>query len=178
MTHGCGQAHDVEIGARRDGTIVGLRIRGVANVGAYPIRGAFVPMVTRFMASGTYRIPEIEFDARIVLTNTTPTGPYRGAGRPEAAALLERSIDVLANVLDLDMVEVRRRNFIPPDAFPYQTATGATYDTGEYARALDAALARSDYDDWRVEQAARRASGDRMQLGIGIGCYVEGAVAG
>ncbi len=173
MTHGRGQAHDVEIGARRDGTIVGLRIRGVANVGAYPIRGAFVPMVTRFMASGTYRIPEIEFDARIVLTNTTPTGPYRGAGRPEAAALLERSIDVLANVLDLDMVDVRRRNFIPPDAFPYQTATGATYDTGEYARALDAALARSDYDDWRAEQAARRASGDRMQLGIGLGCYVE-----
>jgi carbon-monoxide dehydrogenase large subunit len=173
MTHGRGQHHDVEIGARRDGTIVGLRVRGVADVGAYPIRGAFVPMVTRFMASGTYRIPEIEFDARMVVTNTTPTGPYRGAGRPEAAALLERSIDVLARVLELDPVAVRRRNFVPPDAFPYRTATGATYDTGEYERALDEALTRSDYDEWRAEQAARRARGDRLQLGIGIGCYVE-----
>ena len=173
MTHGRGQFHDVEIGARRDGTIVGLRVRGVADVGAYPIRGAFVPMVTRFMASGTYRIPEIEFDARIVVTNTTPTGPYRGAGRPEAAALLERSVDVLARVLDLDPVAVRRRNFIPPDAFPYRTAMGATYDTGEYERALDEALTRSDYDQWRAEQEARRSRGDRLQLGIGLGCYVE-----
>src|SRR6185295_13592310 len=113
-----------------------------------------------FMASGTYRIPAIEFDARIALTNTTPTGPYRGAGRPEAAALLERSVDVLARMLDLDVVDVRRRNFIPPEAFPYRTATGATYDTGEYARALDEALVRSDYDQWRLDQAARRARGD------------------
>ena len=137
MTHGRGQVHDVEIGARRDGTIVGLRVVGVADVGAYPIRGAFVPMVTRFMASGTYRIPAIEFHALIALTNTTPTGPYRGAGRPEAAALLERSLDILAGVLDLDPVTIRRRNFIPPDAFPYSTPTGAVYDTGEYARALE-----------------------------------------
>ncbi|MGH8976691.1 MAG: xanthine dehydrogenase family protein molybdopterin-binding subunit, partial [Acidimicrobiia bacterium] len=173
MTHGRAQMHDVEIGARRDGTIVGLRVRGIADVGAYPIRGAFIPMVTRFMASGTYRIPAIEFHAQIALTNTTPTGPYRGAGRPEAAALLERSIDVLARMLDRDPVDVRRRNFVPPDAFPYRTPTGAVYDTGDYERALDAALAASDYDAWRREQSIRRGRGDRLQLGIGIGCYVE-----
>ena len=173
MTHGRGQVHDVEIGARRDGTVVGLRVVGVADVGAYPIRGAFVPMVTRFMASGTYRIPAIEFHALIALTNTTPTGPYRGAGRPEAAALLERSLDLLAGALDLDPVTIRRRNFIPPDAFPYRTPTGAVYDTGDYALPLDRALRESDYDTWREEQSARRTRGDARQLGIGIGCYVE-----
>jgi carbon-monoxide dehydrogenase large subunit len=173
MTHGRGQVHDVEIGARRDGTVVGLRVVGVADVGAYPIRGAFVPMVTRLMASGTYRIPAIEFHVRIALTNTTPTGPYRGAGRPEAAALLERSLDILAGALDLDPVTIRRRNFIPPDAFPYRTPTRAEYDTGDYALALDRALCESDYDAWRAEQAARRTRNDVRQLGIGIGCYVE-----
>jgi aerobic carbon-monoxide dehydrogenase large subunit len=173
MTHGRGQVHDVEIGARRDGTVVGLRVRGVANVGAYPIRGAFVPMVTRFMASGTYRIPAIEYDVLIALTNTTPTGPYRGAGRPEAAAMLERSMDVVARALDLDVVAVRRRNFIPPDAFPYRTPTGAHYDTGDYSSALDEALRRVEYERVRAEQRARRERNDRMQLGIGIGCYVE-----
>jgi carbon-monoxide dehydrogenase large subunit len=173
MTHGRGQVHDVELGARRDGTVVGLRVRGVANVGAYPIRGAFVPMVTRFMASGTYRIPAIEYDALIALTNTTPTGPYRGAGRPEAAAMLERSMDVLAGALDLDAVAVRRRNFIPPEAFPYRTPTGAQYDTGDYERAMDEALRRADYDRVRGEQRARRDRDDRLQLGIGIACYVE-----
>jgi carbon-monoxide dehydrogenase large subunit len=173
MTHGRGQVHDVEIGARHDGTVVGLRVVGLANTGAYPIRGTFVPMVTRFMGAGTYRIPEIDFDVLVALTNTTPTGPYRGAGRPEAAALLERSMDVLASALGLDPVEVRRRNFIPPDAFPYRTPTGARYDTGDYERALDEALARSDYARVREDQRARRARGDRMQLGIGIACYVE-----
>jgi aerobic carbon-monoxide dehydrogenase large subunit len=173
MTHGRGQVHDVEVGARRDGTIVGMRVRGVANAGAYPMRGAFVPMVTRFMASGTYRIPAVDFHVLIALTNTTPTGPYRGAGRPEAAALVERSIDMVAAALDLDTVTIRRRNFIPPEAFPYRTPTGANYDTGDYARALDEALLRSDYDSWRAEQATRRERGDGGQLGIGIASYVE-----
>ncbi len=173
MTHGRGQVHDVEIGARRDGTVAGLRVVGVADVGAYPIRGAFVPMVTRFMGSGTYRIPAIEFHALIALTNTTPTGPYRGAGRPEAAALLERSLDILAGALDLDPVTIRRRNFIPPAVFPYQTPTGAVYDTGDYTLALDTALRESNYDGWRAEQATRRARNDVRQLGIGIGYYVE-----
>jgi carbon-monoxide dehydrogenase large subunit len=125
------------------------------------------------MGAGTYRIPQIEFDVLIALTNTTPTGPYRGAGRPEAAALLERSMDVLASALDSDPVDVRRRNFIPPDAFPYRTPTGAQYDSGDYERALAEALARSQYERWRDEQQSRRDHGERMQLGIGLACYVE-----
>ncbi len=167
MTHARAQVHDVEIGAKRDGTIVGLRVRTVADVGAYPIRGAFIPMVTRFMASGCYRIPAIEALAVIVVTNTTPTGPYRGAGRPEAAAMCERSVNVLAGALGLDPIEVRRRNFVAADAFPYRTATGATYDTGDYHAALGEAVRVSRYDEWRAEQVdapdARRppATGDR-----------------
>ena len=172
MTHGRGQVHDVEVGARRDGTIVGLAVRAVADVGAYPIRGAFIPMVTRFMASGVYRIPEIEFDASVALTNTTPTGPYRGAGRPEAAALAERTMDVLARVLDVDPAEMRRRNFIRPEAFPYRTPIGAVYDTGDYDRALDEALPSPSTTAGGPSRRAPRRD-DRRQLGIGIGCYVE-----
>ena len=158
MTHGRGQAHDVEIGARRDGTIVGLRVRGIANVGAYPIRGAFVPMVTRFMASGTYRIPEIEFDARIVLTNTTPTGPYRGAGRPEAAALLERSIDVLANVLDLDVVERA-----PAQLHPARRVSVPDRDGCDVRHRRIRARARRGTRPQRLRRLARRASGAARQ---------------
>ncbi len=106
-------------------------MRSLANVGAYPIRGVFIPWVTMIMASGVYRIPEIEFLGVPVVTNTTPTGPYRGAGRPEAAAMTERAIELVALELGMDSISVRRRNFIPKDAFPYKTATGATYDTGD-----------------------------------------------
>lgn len=172
MTHGRGQVQDVEIGVKRDGTITGLRARVVAEAGAYASR-AFVPMVTRVMASGAYRIPKIRFSIAIVCTNASPTGPYRGAGRPEAAALVERSVDLVARELDLDPAEVRRRNFIPPDAFPYTTPTRATYDSGNYERALDEATRVVGYEDLRREQAARRERGDRHQLGVGIASYVE-----
>ena len=173
MTHGRGQVQDVELGARRDGTITGLRVRALADTGAYSARGAFIPMVTQFMASGAYRIPRIEFRPVVVVTNTTPTGPYRGAGRPEAAALVERAVDLLADELDIDPVEVRRRNFIPPDAFPHRTATGAVYDCGDYGRALDEALRLAGYDALRRDQRTRRASGDGRLLGIGVSVYVE-----
>jgi carbon-monoxide dehydrogenase large subunit len=173
MTHGRGQIQDVDVGVRGDGTIVGLRVRAVADVGADPVRGPFIPMVTRFMSSGTYRIPQIEFHPVIVQTNTTPTGPYRGAGRPEAAAMCERIVELVADELELDAIEVRRRNFVPSDAFPYKSAAGATYDSGAYEAALDAALTHSNYAHWREQQQARRRHGDRVQLGIGIGCYVE-----
>jgi carbon-monoxide dehydrogenase large subunit len=172
MTNGRGQVQDVEIGVKRDGTVVALRAHLVGDAGAYANR-AFPPMVGRVMASGPYRIPKIDVRVTIAVTNCTPTGPYRGAGRPEAAALLERSMDVVARELDLDPVEVRKRNFIPPDAFPYETPTRATYDSGDYEKALDAALEIADYEGLRREQAARRERGDRMQLGIGIGSYVE-----
>ncbi len=173
MTHGRDQVHDVEIGARRDGRIVGLRVRALANVGAYPIRGAFIPWVTQIMASGVYRIPTVEFHGIPVVTNTTPTGPYRGAGRPEAAAMTERAIELLADELRMDAVELRRRNFIPREAFPYKTATGATYDTGDYQLALSEALRLSGHDQWRTVQATRRRKGGHLQLGIGVANYVE-----
>src|SRR5579884_1276393 len=128
---------------------------GITDVGAYSWRGTFLPGVTRVMASGVYRIPRIAFRPMAVVTNTTPTGPYRGAGRPEAAALLERSMDLLAAELGMDPVEIRRRNFISPDQFPYQSPTGASYDSGDYAKALDRALELVGYQELRAEQRAR-----------------------
>jgi carbon-monoxide dehydrogenase large subunit len=172
MTHGRSQVQDVELGAKRDGTIVGLRARVVADMGAYP-GGTYLPRLTADMASGVYRIPRIEFRATCVVTNTTPIESYRGAGRPEAAAMVERAVDLLAQELGMDPAEVRRRNFIPRDAFPYRTAVGTTYDSGDYEAALDQALRLADYEGLRKEQAERRARGDPKELGIGLSCYAE-----
>ncbi|HEY6677836.1 MAG TPA: xanthine dehydrogenase family protein molybdopterin-binding subunit, partial [Actinomycetota bacterium] len=172
MTHGRGQVHDVELGARRDGTVVGLRVDILADMGAYPM-ATYLPPTTQMMLSGAYRIPRIACRVRSVVTNATPVGPYRGAGRPEATALLERSMNLLALELGLDPAEIRRRNLIPADAFPHTTAVGTTYDVGDYGRALDRALRVSGYERLREEQAARRGRGDRIQLGIGLSTYVE-----
>ncbi len=172
MTHGRAQIHEIELGARRDGTVVGLRVDLLANMGAYPM-ATYVPSMTQTMLSGAYGIPRIACRGRSVVTNTTPVAPYRGAGRPEATALLERSMDLLASELELDPAEIRRRNLIPPDAFPYETAVGTRYDVGNYERALDAALRLSGYDRLREEQAERRNRGDGIQLGIGLSMYVE-----
>jgi carbon-monoxide dehydrogenase large subunit len=120
-----------------------------------------------------YRIPRISASLAFVATNTTPIDAYRGAGRPEAAALVERAVDLLADEIGMDPVEVRRRNLIPKGAFPYTTATEARYDVGDYERALDEALRLADYEGLRREQAERRGRGDRTQLGIGVSCYVE-----
>jgi aerobic carbon-monoxide dehydrogenase large subunit len=173
MTHGRAQIHDIEVGATRDGRITALRVRGWADSGAYPVRSLLIPLTTRLMASGAYAIPAIDYQAVTVLTNTTPTGPYRGAGRPEATALSERAIDLVAYELGLDPVEVRRRNFPAPSAFPFTTATGVTYDSGDYATALDEALRLAGYDTWRAEQRRRRDHDDGPLLGIGVACYVE-----
>ena len=173
MTHGRGSVQDVEVGVMDDGRITAMRVRAVADAGAYSARGVFIPFVTQRMASGTYAIPRIEFRPTVVVTNTTPTGPYRGAGRPEAAAMCERVVELVASELGLDPVDVRRRNFIPRDAFPYKTATGADYDVGDYERALDEALRLSSYDELRAEQVAAREGGDSPLIGIGVSCYVE-----
>jgi carbon-monoxide dehydrogenase large subunit len=125
------------------------------------------------MASGVYRIPRIEVATACVATNTTPVAAYRGAGRPEATALLERAVDLLAAELAIDPAELRRRNLIPPDAFPYQTPTKARYDTGDYRAALDRVLGVAGYRELRAEQAERRRRGDRRQLGVGLAVYVE-----
>src|SRR4029077_6825299 len=117
--------------------------------------------------------PKVHFDAMTAITNNTTTGAYRGAGRPEATQMIERVIDVAADELGIDPAEIRRRNFLRPEAFPLTTPTGANYDSGEYAKALDAVLAAAGYDELRAEQAARRARGDTVQLGIGLASYVE-----
>lgn len=173
MTHGRAQLQEVELGATRDGRLVGLRVKVLADAGAYPAIGAFLPLLTGMMSSGVYVIPRIDYSSRSAATNTTTTGAYRGAGRPEAAAMLERSMDLLARELKLDPVELRRRNLIPSDAFPYKTQGGYTYDSGNYGRALDEVVRLSGYEELRREQARRREAGDPRLLGIGVSVYVE-----
>ena len=174
MPHGRSQIQYVEMGFRTDGTIVGLHCRMIGDAGAYGGFGGGLSMgPTRTMAQGVYRIPAIAYDVAVAVTNTTPVGAFRGAGRPEAAAFLERLMDMAADELGIDPVEIRRRNFLPSDQFPYKTLMGPTYDTGEYDAALTAALAAAGYDQLRAEQAERRARGDRVELGIGVSAYVE-----
>jgi aerobic carbon-monoxide dehydrogenase large subunit len=174
MAQGRGQVQYVELGLRTDGTITGLRARILGDSGAYAgFGGMLAQWTTRMMAQGPYRIPRIRYDAAAVLTNTTPMGAFRGAGRPEAAAFLERLIDMGAAELGLDPVDIRRRNLLDPDDFPHRTLMGVTYDSGNYAGALDEALRVVGYEELRAEQAERRRRGDPVQLGIGIGVYVE-----
>ena len=173
MNHGRAMRMHFRIGGSRDGTVQALRLSLVQDAGAYPSIGAVLPSLTALMASGVYRIPKIDVDFTSVVTNTTPTAAYRGAGRPEATQAVERAIDVFAAELQLDPAEIRRRNFIPPEAFPFTTATGAAYDTGEYARALERALGHAGYERLRAEQAARRRENGATQLGIGLSTYVE-----
>jgi carbon-monoxide dehydrogenase large subunit len=173
MQHGRGQFQEVELGARRDGTLTGLRVRVTADCGAYPADAIDMPSLTGRMAAGVYRLPKLDFAWRCVVTNTTPIGAYRGAGRPEAAALIERAMDMLADELGLDPAELRRRNFIAPEDFPHETVAGASYDSGDYGRVLARALERAGYPDLLAEQAARRERGDVLQLGIGMAVYVE-----
>jgi carbon-monoxide dehydrogenase large subunit len=173
MTHGRSQVQWIEIGARRDGTITGLRFEVLTNVGAYPQLGSFMGQTTAEMISGVYAIDDIAFRGRSVVTNVTPLGAYRGAGRPEAAAAIERAVDMLAVELAMDPAELRRRNLIAPDAFPFRTAAGTEYDSGDYGVALDRALELADYPALRAEQAERRSRGDRTALGVGLATYVE-----
>ena len=173
LPHSRGQIQYAELGCRRDGTFTGMRVRLVGDAGAYPTIGAFLPGGTRRMAQGTYDIPAVQFDVAVAVTTTTPMGAFRGAGRPEATALIERLVHQAALELDIDPIELRIRNFIRDDAFPFRTLTGNTYDSGRYALALRAAADAVGYDALRAEQASRRARGDRRLLGIGVAAYVE-----
>jgi aerobic carbon-monoxide dehydrogenase large subunit len=173
MTHGRGQVQHVELGATQDGRVTGLRVFVIQDIGAYASEAATLPPLTGLMASGPYQIPRIDFHAVSVVTTTTPVGAYRGAGRPEATWLLERALNMLAAELGIDPAEIRRRNFIPREAFPYRTPTGANYDSGDPGRALDIALRAAGYPQLRREQAARIGRGETWQLGIGISSYVE-----
>ncbi|MHB1718447.1 MAG: xanthine dehydrogenase family protein molybdopterin-binding subunit, partial [Acidimicrobiales bacterium] len=172
MSQGRGQVQDVEIGAKRDGTLVGLRVCTVTDFGAYAWRGGISFHTSTLMATGPYRVPQLELSAYGVVTNTSPTGPYRGAGRPEATAMLERAMDLLATELGIDPVELRRCNLIGTGELPLTTATGASYDSGVYAGALEHLVERAGYAALRADQEARRSAGDRVQLGIGVSVFV------
>ncbi|MBI4278211.1 MAG: molybdopterin-dependent oxidoreductase [Armatimonadetes bacterium] len=171
---GRGQIADVEAAVRGDGTVLGIRARILGDLGAYCFANTpMVPTVTARMITGVYRIPAAAVEILGVLTNKVPTGPYRGAGRPEGAYYSERTMELIARELNLDPIEVRRRNFIPPNAFPFKTTMGMTYDSGRYAAALDRALERVDYAKLRREQVAARVQG--KLVGIGVAMFVERA---
>jgi len=173
MPHGRAQEQKVTIGGMRDGTVLAYRLEVLQDCGAYPKAGAFLPMLTRLMTPGPYDIPRAEAFTTSVVTNTTPVGAYRGAGRPEAAAAIDRAIDLFADAAGVDAAEVRRRNLLPKFTEPHQTAFGAKYDSGDYVAALDKVLAAADYEVLLAEQARRRAAGETVQLGIGLSSYVE-----
>jgi carbon-monoxide dehydrogenase large subunit len=171
--HGRDHVTDAEMAFDADGRIVGLRVRTLANLGAN--LSLFAPAVPTYLygtlLSGQYAIPAIWCEVTGVFTNTTPVDAYRGAGRPEACYVVERLVDLGARELGLDPAEIRRRNFIPPDRFPYETPVALVYDSGNYAPALERALDRVDYDALRREQ--ERLRGEGRYLGIGISTYIE-----
>lgn len=173
LAHSRAQVQYVELGCRDDGTFTGLRVRLVGDAGAYPGMGAYLPTGTRRMSNGVYRFGAIQFDVAVACTNTTPTGAYRGAGRPEATALLERVVDQAALEMGIDPIELRLRNLLAGDIFPYTTLTGVTYDSGDYGLPLREAARLIGYDGLRSEQRARRERGDTRLLGIGVSSYVE-----
>ena len=173
LPHSRGQVQYVELGCRRDGTFTGLRARLVGDGGAYPGIGAMLPMGTRRMGQGSYALPAAQIDVEVAATNTTPMGAYRGAGRPEATAMIERVVDQAALELGIDPIELRLKNFLKPSDFPVTTLFGNRYDSGDYALPLRRAAELADYDALRQEQQRRRDRGDRVLLGIGVSAYVE-----
>ncbi len=173
LPHGRGQRLEATLGGTRDGKVLAYRLDILQDAGAYPGIGAFLPNLTGLLASGVYAIPKIEVEGRAIVTNTTPMTTFRGAGRPEAAQAIERMIDLFAGEIGMDPAEVRRKNFIPKDEFPYQTASGATYDSADYESALDLALRSVGYEELRAAQRRRREEGEPRQLGIGLSSYTE-----
>lgn len=174
LGHGRSQLQHITIGGNRDGKVTHLRLELTQDSGGFCEIGTILgALFTRGMASAVYDIEHIEAHCYSVVTNTTSVVAYRGAGRPEATAAAERAMDLFARELGLDPVDVRRKNLIPKFTEPHATKSGQTYDVGDYEKSLDTALAAADYTALRTEQAARRASGDAKQLGIGVSVYVE-----
>jgi carbon-monoxide dehydrogenase large subunit len=168
------QAVEAELALAEDGRFLGLRWTGMHNAGAYIEGAGAIPIIFSLkLASGVYAIPAVDVTSRFVFTNTAPTVPYRGAGRPEAIYIVERLVDRAARELDMDPAELRRRNLIRRDAFPYRIPTGWTYDSGDYERALDKCRALADWEGYAARQAASAARGKRR--GRGIASYVENA---
>ena len=162
----------VELAAKRDGTVLGIKLRLIADVGAYNfLFTAMIPTLTMLMANATYNIPAIRVTVTEVFTNKTPTDAYRGAGRPEATYFVERAMDMLARELKMDPADVRRKNFIRPDQFPFATQMGAVYDSGDYEKALDLALKNAGWDQLKKDRDAAKKDG--RLVGLGLAMYVE-----
>jgi carbon-monoxide dehydrogenase large subunit len=172
--HGRGLIQDMELAADAEGHITAVRAKLLSDMGAYmQLITPGIPILGAFLYHGAYDVPAYRFECTGVFTNRTPTDAYRGAGRPEATFAVERSIEALARKVGVDAVEIRRRNYIPPDRFPYQSSGTLLYDSGNYEPALDRALELIDHDGLRAEQQRRRDAGETRHLGIGISSYVE-----
>jgi aerobic carbon-monoxide dehydrogenase large subunit len=173
-THGRGMIQEIELAAAGDGKVTAVRTNIVADMGAYhQLVTPGTPLLGAFLYHGAYDIPAYSFTCTGVFTNRTPTDAYRGAGRPEATYAIERAMDALARKVGLDPAEIRRRNFITPDQFPYDSGAGLTFDSGNYGEALEKALHLVDYEGLRKAQADRRNQGSTTHLGVGLSSYVE-----
>src|SRR2546426_7850619 len=171
---GRGLEVEMELAVDAAGGMLAVRARVIADLGAYLYPPtAMVPVTTSIVLTGAYAIPNASVEMVGVATNKVPTGPYRGAGRPEAAYVVEQMVDLAARELEMDPIVLRRRNVVAPDRFPYRTPLGFTYDSGNYARALDRAYALLEYDRWRSVQTAARREG--RLVGVGMALYVERA---
>ncbi|WP_031172228.1 xanthine dehydrogenase family protein molybdopterin-binding subunit [Streptomyces durhamensis] len=172
--HGRGMIQDIEIAATREGRLLGLKVDLLADMGAYlMLVTPGIPILGAFMYPAIYKMDAYAFTCTGVFTTRTPTDAYRGAGRPEATFAIERTMDELAVELGLDPVEVRRRNWIRHEEFPYTTVAGLTYDSGNYEAATEKALALFGYDGLRAEQRRRNERGDTVRLGIGVSTFTE-----
>ncbi len=180
--HERGQVHDISVAMDTEGHILGLRDVFLHDTGAYCPYGIIVPLITSCQLPGPYKLPTYYSNATVVYTNRTPVSPYRGAGRPHGVFAMERILDYAADQLGIDRAEIRRRNFIQPDEFPYdvgltfQDGLPTRYDSGNYPAGLERALEMIDYTHFREQQQQARAEG--RYLGIGLGCYVEGTGIG
>ncbi len=172
--HGRDQWQKLTLSAEKDGTVTGLKVELIADLGSHvSLVGGGVPVLGAFMFNAIYKFPAYQFNCQTVLTNKTWTDAYRGAGRPEATYAIERLMSELAAELDVDPIEIRRKNWITHEEFPFMSVAGLEYDTGNYEAATEKALAMFGYDELRAEQKQRRDSGDPVQLGIGISTFTE-----
>jgi aerobic carbon-monoxide dehydrogenase large subunit len=171
---GRGQIQDIELAADADGKLMAVRVKLLADMGAYmQLATPGIPLLGAFLYGGVYDVPAYSFECTGLFTTKTPTDAYRGAGRPEATYAIERAMESLARVVGVDAAEIRRRNYVPADRFPYEASSGLTFDSGNYEPTLDRVLELIGYQDRLAEQQRRRDAGDTKHLGIGIATYVE-----
>ncbi|MDA8080125.1 MAG: xanthine dehydrogenase family protein molybdopterin-binding subunit [Actinomycetota bacterium] len=172
--HGRGQIQEIELAAEADGRLKAVRVNLIADMGGYlQLLTPGVPLLGGFLYHGLYDVPAYSFTCTGVFTNKTPTDAYRGAGRPEATFAIERSMDSLARKVGIDPAEIRRINFIPPEKFPYPSAPGLVFDSGNYLPNLEQGLEKVGYAQIRAQQQIKRSDGSKKHLGVGISCYVE-----